>query len=443
MKTFKIGGIHLPDNKLTQDKAIITVPAPKQAVVLATQHLGTPSEIIVKKGDKVKIGQVLTQNTAFISSLVHAPISGTVSKIDDVMDCSGYRRPAIFIEQEGDEWMEDIDRSETLIKDITLEKDEIIRQFKEKGIVGLGGATFPTQVKFTIPENKKVELLIINAVECEPYLTCDHRLMLEKGEEIMVGVKIMKKALGVNQAIIAIENNKPDAIENMRSLAAKEQGIVVMALQVKYPQGAEKQLVKSVTGKEIKSGKLPIDVGVVVNNVASCFATYEAIQKNKPIIERVITVTGKSVKNPGNFLARIGTPLSTLIELAGGFPQDTGKVIMGGPMMGKALMSTQTYVAKGTSGLLFMRDRESHRPEPVTCIRCGKCVEACPMGLEPFLVALAIEADNYERAEKECVMDCIECGCCIFSCPSYRPLLDQMRVGKNKVGQIIRNRNTK
>jgi electron transport complex protein RnfC len=311
------------------------------------------------------------------------------------------------------------------------------------GVVGLGGATFPSHVKLMVPEGKKADVLIINGVECEPYLTSDHRLMLEKGEEVLVGTSILMKGLGVNRAIIGIENNKPDAIDNMRKLAKSYQGIEICPLKVKYPQGGEKQLIKATIKREVPSGKLPIEVGAVVNNVGTAFAVYEAVQKNKPLIERVVTITGKSVTKPGNFMVRIGTPIGQLIEQAGGLPEDTGKIIGGGPMMGKALLSTETPVVKGSSGILILREADSRRVEMKACIRCGRCITVCPMGLEPVLLAQLAEQEMWDEEEKEKVMDCIECGSCHYTCPSGRPLLDYIRLGKNRVGQIIRNRGKK
>jgi electron transport complex protein RnfC len=291
-----------------------------------------------------------------------------------------------------------------------------------------------------VPDGKKAEYLLINGVECEPYLTADHRLMLEKGEEMLIGISILKKALGVSKAFIGIESNKPDAIEHLKRLCANHQGIDVIPLKVKYPQGGEKQLIKAVVNREVPSGKLPIEVGCVVNNVGTALAVYEAIQKNKPLIERIVTVTGKSVTKPSNFMVRIGTPVSTLIEAAGGLPENTGKVISGGPMMGKALTSLEAPVVKGTSGILIMPAEESKRTQVLNCIRCGRCITACPMGLEPVLLAQLSENLLFERAEAERIMDCIECGSCHYTCPAGRPLLDYLRLGKNKTGLLIRNR---
>lgn len=440
LKTFSLGGIHPPENKLSVAQPIEVLPPPKQAFIPLNQNLGAPGTPQVAKGDVLKVGQLVAKGEAFISSNVHSPVSGKVLKIDNIIDPSGYRRPALVVNVEGDEWLDAIDRSAELVREVKLSRKEIIDKIHEMGVVGLGGATFPSHVKLMVPEGKKAEVLIINGVECEPYLTSDHRLMLEKGEEILVGTTILMKGLGVERAIIGIENNKRDAIENMRKLAASFQGIKVVPLKVKYPQGGEKQLIKATINREVPSGKLPIEVGAVVNNVGTAYAVYEAVQKNKPLIERVVTITGKSVSKPGNFMVRIGTPINDLIEKAGGLPEDTGKIIGGGPMMGKALLSVDTPIVKGSSGILILPEKESGRVEMKACIRCGRCVSVCPMGLEPILLAQLAEAEMWEEAEKEKVMDCIECGSCHYICPAGRPLLDYVRLGKNKVGQIIRNR---
>ena len=443
LKTFKLGGVHPPENKISEDQAIEVLPIPKVANIPISQHLGVPAKPLVIKGDLVKVGQLLAKGEAFISANIHSSVSGKVLKIDNVIDTSGYRRPTIVINVDGDEWEEDIDRSDELKKEITLTQKEIIDKINKLGVVGLGGATFPSHVKLMVPDGKKAEVLIINGVECEPYLTSDHRLMMEKGEEILVGTQILKKALGVNKAMIGIEKNKPDAIKHLTELAKNYDGIGVYGLKVKYPQGAEKQLIKALVNREVPSGKLPIEVGTVVNNAGTAFAVYEAVQKNKPLIERVVTLTGKSVKKPGNFMVRVGTPISELIEAAGGLPEDTGKVIGGGPMMGKALTSLDVPVVKGTSGILIMKESESSRENVLNCIRCSKCVSVCPMGLEPYLLEKVVMFEDYERTEQERVMDCIECGSCQYTCPANRPLLDYLRLGKNKVGQIIRTRSKK
>jgi Na+-translocating ferredoxin:NAD+ oxidoreductase subunit C len=440
MKTFALGGIHPPENKISEKAATEVLPIPPKVYIPLGQNLGAPAKAVVEKGAEVKAGQLIGKGEAFISANVHSSVSGKVLKLDDVIDQSGYKRKAVFINVDGDEWDESIDRSDTIIRDCHLSPEEITQKIKDMGVVGLGGATFPTHVKLMVPTGKKADCLIINGVECEPYLTSDHRLMLEKGEEMMIGVSILMKALKVEKAYIGIENNKPDAIENLKRIASDFKGIEVHALKVKYPQGGEKQLIKAMIGREVPSGKLPIEVGCVVQNVGTAYAVYEAIQKNKPLFERVVTLTGKSVKKPANYLVRIGTPVNDLVEASGGLPEDTGKIVGGGPMMGKALTSLEAPVVKGTSGILIITEAEARRPEILTCVRCARCIGVCPMGLEPVLLAQLSEFQRWEDAELERIMDCMECGSCHYTCPSGRPLLDFLRLGKNKVGQLIRTR---
>ncbi len=440
LKTFIKGGVHPDENKLSSGSPIQVTPVPAEVLIPLGQSLGAPSKVIVNKGDIVKTGQLIARGEAFISANVHSSVSGKVIKIDDINDQSGYRRPAVIIATEGDEWDSSIDRSPLIRKECHLTPAEIINKIHEMGVVGLGGATFPTKVKMMVPQGKKAEILILNGVECEPYLTADHRLMLEKGEEILIGATILMKALDVKRAAIGIENNKPDAIAHFNSLVKTFPGIEVVALKVKYPQGAEKQLIKAITGKEVPSMKLPIEVGCVVNNVGTAFAVYEAVQKNKPLIERIVTVTGKKFAKPANFLVRIGTPISELIEYAGGLPEATGKVVSGGPMMGKALNSLKSPVMKGTSGILLFDEAESKRMPVQNCIRCARCVTACPMGLEPYLLEKQVNNQVWDDAETNRILDCMECGSCQFTCPASRPLLDYLRLGKSKVGHILRTR---
>ncbi len=439
-KTFKIGGVHPEANKLSAAKAIVDAQLPKVAIIPLAQHIGAPANAVVQKGDKVKVGQLIGEANGFVSANIHSSVSGTVSKVDLAVDVAGFKKPAVFIDVEGDEWLETIDRTDTLIEEIKDDAKTIVGKIKDAGIVGMGGATFPAHVKLAIPEGKKADFLIINGVECEPYLTADHRLMLEKSAELIVGVKILMKAINVTKAYIGIEANKPDAISKLTDLCAKEQGIEVVPLKLKYPQGGEKQLINAVSGREVPSGKLPIDAGAVVQNVGTAFAVYEAVQKNKPLIERIVTVTGDTVATPSNFRARIGTPVAELIAAAGGDVEKSGKIISGGPMMGKAMANLESTVTKGTSGILMLSEEKAVRPEAGPCIRCAKCVDACPMGLEPYLLMQYSQRQMWAEDEANHIMDCIECGCCIFSCPAKRPILDYVRLGKNTVGKIIRSR---
>lgn len=443
MKTFQIGGTHPEENKFAKDSQIETFPLPKQGVVFVNQHLGAPSKLLVEKGQKVKVGELLAKAEAFICANLHSPYSGTISKIDFAIDISGYKKQAIFIDVEGDEWLEDIDRTKDIIREIKLDSKQIIEKIKEKGIVGLGGAAFPTHVKYMIPEGKKAEFLIINAVECEPYLTSDYRAMLEHTEEAFVGVEIMKRALNVEKAFIGIEDNKPEAIKLMTELSKKYKNTEVVPLKTKYPQGAEKQLIFAITKREVPSGKLPIEVGCVVNNLGTSIAIYQAVQKNKPLIDNIMTLTGKNVKAQKNLLVRVGTPLNSIIDYFGGLPEDTGKLISGGPMMGKAISDINAPTTKTTSSILVINQKEAKRKEITNCLRCGKCVTVCPMGLEPILLAQLSENRRWEDAEKEFAMDCIECGCCLFTCPAGRPLLDTIRVAKSNIGELRRQRSMK
>lgn len=441
LRTFSLGGIHPKENKLSAGVKIVPAPLPKEVIIPLGMHIGAPATACVAKGDEVKVGTLIAKSSGFVSANIYSSVAGKVTKIDNVFDASGYKKPAIIISvAEEDVWEESIDRSPELVRECSLDAKAIIDKINEAGIVGLGGATFPTHVKLSPPPGNKAEVLIINAVECEPYLTSDHQLMLEHGEEILVGCTILMKALSVDKCIIGVENNKPDAIKHLSELCAQYKGIEVMPLKVQYPQGGEKQLIDAVLSKQVKSGALPISTGAVVQNVGTIYAVYEAIQKNKPLLERVVTVTGKSLDKPANYLARIGTPLKTLIEASGGIPENTGKIIGGGPMMGKALLSADLPVTKGTSGILLISQEESVRKPMRACIRCAKCVNVCPMGLNPTFLMVDTQQQDWERAERGHIVDCIECGSCSFTCPSNRPLLDFIRMGKQQVMGIIRNR---
>ncbi len=440
LKTFKKGGVHPPENKISAAQPVEVLPLPAKVIIPLSQHIGAPAEAMVAKGDRVKTGQLIAKSAGFVSANIHSTVSGIVESLEPVMDSSGYKRPAITINVEGDDWEPSVDRSPNLKKEITLSAQDIIKKIAEAGIVGLGGATFPTHVKLSVPAGKKAEMLVINGVECEPFLTSDHRLMLEKGHELMIGIQILMKALNVPKAMVGIEANKPDAVSHLQSLAKSYSGIEVQPLKVKYPQGGEKQLIKALTGCEVPSGGLPIDIGAVVHNVGTALAVYEAVQKNKPLVERIVTVTGKNLAHPSNFLVRIGTPVSALIAAAGGLPDDTGKVVSGGPMMGKAVSSIDVPVTKGTSGILVIPAAESKRKPEGVCIRCAKCVSVCPMGLEPYLLYRLGQRMQYSQMEVERVLDCMECGSCSFECPANLFLLDFIRLGKVEVGKIVRER---
>ena len=442
LRSFRLGGIHPPENKLSAKAPIETLPLPKEVIIPIGQHIGAPAQPVVQKGDLVKVGTIIAKTGGFVSANIHSSVTGKVTKLDSFFDAGGYKRPAIVISVSPEEelWEEGIDRTPDLVKECTLSKQEILDRISSAGIVGLGGATFPTHVKLAPPPGSKAEVLIINAVECEPYLTSDHALMMTKGDEILVGVSILMRALEVSRAVIGIENNKKDAILRLSQLAMDYPGIEVMPLKVQYPQGGEKQLIDAVLRKQVKSGALPISAGAVVQNVGTVFAVYEAVQKNKPLIERITTVTGKHLEKPSNYLARIGTPIGHLITASGGLPEDTGKIIGGGPMMGKALLSPEIPVTKGTSGVLLLPREESVRQPMRNCIRCAKCVNVCPMGLNPAFLMRDVQYSDWEATEKGFIVDCIECGSCSYTCPANRPLLDYIRTGKQKVSALIRAR---
>ncbi len=441
MKTFRIGGFHGKDYKLTGDRAIEQMPVPDKVVIFLSQHIGAPAVCNVAKGDKVNVGTLIGKAGGFVSANIHSSVSGTVVSVDPVADGSGIKKPAVTIEVEGDQWEEGIDRSENLIPECNLDSKEIIDKISDAGIVGMGGATFPTQVKLSIPPGSKAECLIVNGVECEPYLTADHRVMLEKSDEILVGCKIVMKALGVDTCYIGIEENKKDAIKLLSSKA--DGGISIVPLRMRYPQGGEKQLIDAVINRQVPSGGLPIATGAVVQNIGTIFAIYEAVQKNKPLVERIVTVTGCYVSNPKNLKVRIGTSISELIAAVGGEPDNTAKVINGGPMMGRAMSNVEAPVTKGTSGILMLSARDTVREKEQACISCAKCVSACPMGLEPYLLYKLSYRRLYPDMESEKVTDCIECGCCAYTCPAHLPLLDYIRVGKAETMKIIKSRQIK
>ena len=436
LKTFPKGGIHPAENKITSSKAIKRMPVPKVVYVPIAQHIGIPAEIIVDRKDKVEKGQVIAKSGGFVSSNIHTPVAGTVTKLDMMVDSSGYKKQCIVIrtDQKNESNFEEQDFP--LKKEITMNQKDILQHISDSGIVGLGGATFPSHVKLDIRNDNKVDCLVINGVECEPYLTADHRLMLEKAEEIIVGIKILMHALHIKSAVIGIENNKKDAIQVLKQACADDNSIKVAALKVKYPQGSEKQLIKSILKREVPKGGLPMDVGVIVHNVGTIFAIYQAIQYDIPLMERVVTITGKKLENPSNFWVKIGTPIKDLVAEVGGIPEGTRKIVNGGPMMGKAIKNTDVPVTKGTSGILVISEDEASRQESKPCIRCSNCVFVCPMGLEPHLLMNLSEKGMYERASDEDIMTCIECGSCSYVCPSHRPLLDYIRFGKNLVKKL-------
>ena len=451
-KTFSIGGIHPDENKLTHEVVTQKAALPKQAIFPLSQHIGAPAKPVVQKGDKVKVGTLIAEAGGFVSAPIYSSVSGTVFKIDTAIDATGYRKPVIIINVEGDEWEESIDRSdklETVEAHPELTPEEIINRVKEAGVTGMGGAGFPTFIKLTPPPTAKAECVIINAVECEPYITADFRLMMEKADEILVGLELLMIAAKVTTGYIGIEINKPAAIELLTKKCAEKFGgskynVEVVPLKQRYPQGGEKQLVDAVIQRQVPAPPaIPVNVGAIVQNVGTAFAVYEAVMKHKPLFERYTTVTGKKLQKPGNFLVRMGTPMQDLIDACGGMPEGDNKLLAGGPMMGKALTSTEVPICKGTNSVTIISGEEARRKEPQPCIRCAKCVLVCPMGLEPYLLAKLSEVKNWDRCEHEDIVNCIECGSCQFTCPAYRPLLDNIRQGKATVMGIIRSRAAK
>ena len=420
IRTFSIGGIHPEENKLTHEAVTQKAALPKQAIFPLSQHIGAPAKPVVQKGDRVKVGTMIAEAGGFVSAPIFSSVSGTVAKIDSVIDATGYRNPAIIITVDGDEWEHTIDRSdklETVEAHPEFTPEEIVNRIKNAGVVGMGGACFPTFIKLTPPPTAKAECVIINAVECEPYITADFRLMMEHADEILVGLELLMKAAKVTTGV---------------------------PLKQRYPQGGEKQLVDAVIQRQVPAPPaIPVNVGAIVQNVGTAFAVYEAVMKRKPLFERYTTVTGKRLAHPGNFLVRMGTPMKDLIDACGGMPEGDNKLLAGGPMMGKALTSVEVPICKGTNSVTIISDDEARRKEPQPCIRCAKCVGVCPMGLEPYLLAKLSEVKNWERCEHEDIVSCIECGSCQFTCPAHRPLLDNIRQGKSTVMGIIRSRSAK
>ena len=444
MKTFRIGGIHPEENKITAENATNIAPLPKQAIFPLSQHIGAPAKPVVKKGDHVKVGTLIAEAGGFVSAPIYSSVSGTVFKVDTAVDASGYHKPAIIINVEGDEWEETIDRSSTLElleNHQELTPEEITNRIKLAGVTGMGGAGFPTFIKLMPPPGTKAECVILNGVECEPYITADYRLMMEHADEILVGLKLLMTAAKVDRGYIGIEENKPEAIALLQHKAEKEKNIEIISLKQKYPQGGEKQLVDAVISRQVPAPPaIPVNVGAIVQNVATAFAVYEAVMKHKPLIERYTTVTGKELAKPGNFIVRLGTPACLLIDACGGLPVSENKVLSGGPMMGKALISLDTPIVKGSNSITILSGREARRHKPGPCLRCAKCVDVCPMGLEPYLLATASSLKIWDKAEEEMITSCIECGSCQFTCPAYRPLLDNIRIGKQTVMGIIKGR---
>jgi len=430
-KTFK-GGVHPPEFKeLSEKSKIEPFPIPKKVIIPLSQHLGAPTKPIVKPGDEVKTGDIISEAQGFVSVPCHSSVTGKVKKIKDHPHPLGIVTTAVEIETTEEEiWNENIKFNENYWD---KSKEVMLEDIKKAGLAGMGGATFPTHVKLSPPKGKEIEIAILNGAECEPYLTSDHRLMLENTDEIINGFKIVIKILGCSQAFIGIEDNKPDAVKKMEETVADDPNITVVAVPVKYPQGGEKQLIQALTGREVPSGGLPMDCGCLVHNVGTCKAIFDAVSSNKPLIERVVTITGKSLKEKKNFMVRIGTQFQELLS-ACGLPENfKGKIISGGPMMGIAQYSTEVPVIKGTSGIVVLDESEVITSPELPCIGCGRCVDICPIHLIPTYLALLSENEQFDTAEKNHIMDCIECGSCSYICPSKRHLVQYIRFGKAKV----------
>lgn len=435
-KTFSIGGVHLNKHKISARIGIEELTLPDIVYIPVKQHIGKPAKIVVAVGDQVKVGTLLAEADGVLSASVSSSVSGTVQKIEEINNGQGYLETVITIKREGDEFDETLDLSEDIVSEISDNKEELLEAIRKAGIVGMGGAGFPTPIKTTIPDDKKVDTLIINGIECEPYLTADCRLMEEKSEQIVIGTRILNKILGIQNAIIAIDENKRRSIARLRRITKRYIGVNVQPCKSIYPQGGEKQLINTITKREVPSGKLPIDVGCVVQNVATVYAIYEAVQKHIPLFRRVLTVSGNIDWNPCNYLVRIGTPISFVLKENKVDMKKVGKILMGGPMMGQAIINLDTPVTKTTSGLTVFSEETSCKPEASACIRCGKCVDSCPMGLMPLNIRQAIENDSIEELKQLHVQDCILCGCCSYICPAKIPLLDYCKIGKYELSKL-------
>lgn len=434
-KTF-FGGVHPADGKeYAADKVIETLAEPKIAVIPLQQHIGAPGKPIVQAGDTVAIGQPLSEPGGFVSVPAHASISGTVKKIEPALHPLGMMVPAVVIENDGESRVAKGVGASRAWENI--EPSTLLEIISNAGLAGMGGASFPTHVKLSPPKDKEIDTLIINGVECEPYLTADYRLMLERAEDFIIGVKILAKVLHPKKIFIGVEANKPKAVAHLKSLTAQEK-ISVESLHVKYPQGAEKQLIYSLTKRQVPSGGLPMDAGCVVHNVGTALAVFEAVCMTKPLYERVVTVTGPALNEPKNLLVKIGTPVSELITACGGFKENAVKLISGGPMMGLAQFADSGPVIKGTSGVLVLDDKTTSQEAAQTCISCGQCIEACPMKLLPTSLAKLAGAGRFEELSGYSVMDCIECGCCTYICPAKINITQLIKLGKLETGRIAK-----
>ncbi len=431
--TFPVGGIHPDKFKLSSDSAMKYANLPDMAYISLCQHRGKPAIPVVQKGDKVKVGTLIAKADGDFSANIHSSVSGEVIKIENMLNEYGYPQPMIAVKVIGDEWDESIDCSDTVITEITKDKSEILSAIQNAGIIGLSGSGFPTSLKLNVPENKHIDTIIINGIECEPYFTTDDRVMQEKAEQVVIGARILNKIFGIQHAVIAIDENKPKAIKILQKITSGYVGVNVVVCKTKYPQGSEKQLIKAVTNREVPPGCLPADVGCLVQNVGTVFAIYEAVQKNKPLIECIVVVSGGMVKKPTNIIVRIGTPFSFILQQEKIDYTSAEKIIIGGPLMGKSGVCLDAPVSKTSSGILLMGKNSLVQETNEECIRCGRCVSVCPMGLQPYLITSAVKDDNLAKIKNLNILSCLECGCCTYECPAKIRVTDYCRLGKAKL----------
>ena len=431
--TFK-GGIHPNDGKsLAKDKAIVTVMPKGDLIYPLSQHIGAPASPIVSVGDHVLKGQKIAEAGGFVSAPIHASVSGTVKAIEPHFNPTGSKVNCIVVENDGEYQEVEYTPSKPLDE---LTKEEILNLIGEAGIVGMGGATFPTHVKLSPPPDSNIDVIILNGAECEPYLTADHRLMVEMPDDVVFGIRAVMRALDVHKGYIGIEVNKPDAIEAVTKAAEPYPEVEVVGLEIKYPQGAEKQLIYACTGgREVPSGALPAAAGAVVTNVGTAAQIAKSIKTGLPLIERITTITGDAIKDPKNLITKVGTPICEIIDQCGGFKEgvNVGKVILGGPMMGNTQYTTQAASTKGTSGILCLSEEKARIPEPTACLRCGRCTEVCPAFLQPLYISANSLKGDFDKAEEHRALDCIECGSCSFICPARRPLVESIRNAKRQI----------
>lgn len=429
--TFR-GGIHIPGLKeQTKNKKIQFPPLPEKVWIPLVQHLGTPCKPLVQTGDLVKKGQKIAEGQGFVTAPIHASVSGVVASIEKMPSPSGNYVPGIVIENDGKgQWHESVCPRPQPQSLTPAELGEIVR---EAGIVGMGGAAFPTHVKYNIPPDKRVETVIINGIECEPCLTADYRLMLEETAAIIRGLQYIMRMAGCSQGVIAVEDNKMDAYELLKETAADLPGITIAACKEKYPQGSEKQLISACTGKELPFGKLPLDLGVLVNNIGTAVAVCQAVEKDIPLISRVVTVSGDGIRQPGNYYVPIGTLFRDLLNYCGGFTGEVSKIIAGGPMMGKTVYTDMLPIIKGTSGILILKKPAASLAKERSCVHCGKCVAACPLRLRPTTLVSLTKQQKWEELEENKVMQCLECGSCAYVCPANIPMVQYIRRGKEEI----------